>query len=462
MKSLKDPEIPANYLFSKEDLKKLIMPLMVEQLLTVLVGMCDSIMVAYAGEAAMSGVSLVDTIYVLIINIFVALATGGAVVAGQFLGMGRDEEGCRAVNQLVLFIAAAGLGVAVFIILGQNILLYGVFGHIEEDVRINARTYLMITAFSIPFIALYNGGAAIFRAMGNSRLPMRISIIMNLINVAGNATLVYVFAMGAAGVAIPTLVSRMFAGVTILFFLSRCKGRLHIFHPFRIHFDRALLKKILFIGVPNGVENSMFQLGKILLISVVSTLGTASIAANAIGNVVCNFQSLASMSMGLAILPVISRCVGANDYEQVKFYIHLMIKKAYIYGIAGILLVFALMPLIMRAYNVSPEAESAAVMILIYHGTAAMVIHPFAFAFPSVLRASNDVRYCMLVSSLSMWIVRIGGALAAVFLLHMGVFGIWFAMPFDWTVRAAFFIRRYRSGKWKLKHLPDMPAEESD
>ncbi len=442
--------IPDGYLFSRTDIRNLIIPLMVEQLLSVLVGLADSIMVAHAGEAAMSGVSLVDSVFLLIINIFAALATGGAVVAGHFLGMQKDKDGCRTVNQLLLFIAFTGCLVAGGIYLGRNVLMSAVFGQIEPDVRANAMIYLIITTGSIPFIALYNAGAAVFRAMGNSSLPMKIALAMNGINIVGNAILIFGFHMNAAGVAIPTLVSRAFAGIVILFYLNDQENRLHILHPFSFRPDRVLLKKILYVGIPNGIENSLFQLGKILLISVVSVLGTAAISANAMSNTITSFQSVTGNAMQYAMLAVASQCVGANDYEQVKYYTRLLIKKSYLYMWMSIGAVGILLPLFMKFYNVSPEAVQFATEIVVFHGVVAAVLWPLSFVFPNMLRAANDVKFCMIVSSVSMWTLRIFGSIFAVRVLHMGVFGIWFLMPFDWVFRIFFFIRRYRSGKWMV------------
>lgn len=455
----KEKTVPGNYLFSDTDLKKLIIPLVIEQLLGFTVGLCDSLMVAYAGEAAVSGVSLIDTVMQLMIALFAALATGGAVVAGQYLGASRDKDGCRTVNQLILFSAAAGLCIAALMYLGKNFILNVVFGQIDAEVHAAADRYLMITAASIPFIAVYNSGAALFRAQGNSKLSMKVSMMMNAINVTGNAILVYGFLMGVAGVAIPTLVSRAFAGIVILIPLADEKQRLHIEKPFRLHFDGHLVRKILFIGVPNGVENSLFQLGKILLLSIVSTLGTASIAANAIGNTIVGFEILAGNAIGLAMLTVVSQCVGALDYEQVAFYTKKLMKKAYLYIILTCALIILICPLILRIYNVSPEASGMAYNIIVMHGLFAMVIWPVSFVFPNTLRAANDVKYCMIVSALSMWIVRIGGAVFAIRVLHLGVYGPWIGMFADWFVRAVFFMRRYRSGKWKKYKVIPKKAE---
>ena len=309
-----------NYLFDNKALAALIIPLIVEQLLAVLVGMADSIMVASVGEAAVSGVSLVDNIMVLLINAFSALATGGAVVAGQYLGQGNKKGACKSATQLVWFITICALVITILIYVFKYWILHGVFGQIEPDVMKHANTYLMIVTASIPFIALYNGGAAIFRTMGNSEISMRVSIVMNIINVSGNAILIYGFHRGTEGVAIPTLVSRITAAVLIILLLCNQKRSVCIEPTWRYHADWSMIRKILNIGVPNGLENSMFQLGKIIVLSLVSTFGTYAIAANAVANAVALFQILPGMAISLAITTVIARCVGAGDYAQVKYY----------------------------------------------------------------------------------------------------------------------------------------------
>ena len=254
----------SSYLFDNKALLALIIPLVIEQLLAVLVGMADSIMIASVGEAAVSGVSLVDQIMVLLINVFAALATGGAVVAGQYLGQKNQKEACKSATQLVWFITLCSVVITLLVYAGKYFILHGIFGKIEADVMGHANTYLMIVTASIPFMALYNGGAAIFRAMGNSKVSMQVSIIMNIINVGGNAILIYGFHRGTEGVAIPTLVSRMVAAVIIIVLLCNPNQLLHIERTFRYKFNWQMVKKILSIGVPNGLENSMFQLGKIL------------------------------------------------------------------------------------------------------------------------------------------------------------------------------------------------------
>ncbi|MGN1191405.1 MAG: MATE family efflux transporter, partial [Dorea sp.] len=319
----------SNYLFDNRMLLALIIPLVIEQLLAVLVGMADSIMIASVGEAAVSGVSLVDQIMVLLINAFAALATGGAVVAGQFLGQKRTEDACRSATQLVWFVTICAIIITLIVYIGKYFILHVVFGQIEPDVMHHADIYLMIVSASIPFMALYNGGAAIFRVMGNSRVTMQVSIIMNIINVGGNAILIYGFHRGAEGVAIPTLLSRIVAALIITVLLCDQRRTLHIERTLHYRINWSLVKKILSIGVPNGLENSMFQLGKIIVLSLVSTFGTYAIAANAVSNAIAMFQTLPGMAVSLAVTSVISRCVGAGDYEQVKYYNKKLLKFTY-------------------------------------------------------------------------------------------------------------------------------------
>ena len=420
-----------------------------EQLLAVLVGMADSIMIASVGEAAVSGVSLVDNIMILIINIFAALATGGAVVAGQYLGQEKRKEACHASTQLIWFVTLCAIGITFIVYLGKGFILHTVFGHITSEVRGHANTYLLIVSASIPFIALYNGGAAIFRAMGNSRVSMQVSIIMNIINVSGNAILIYGLHRGTEGVAIPTLVSRIAAAVIITVLLCNEKRELYIEKSWHFRPNRKMIHGILLVGVPNGLENSMFQLGKILVLSLVSTFGTYAIAANAVSNAVAQFQILPGMAISLAITTVISQCVGAGDYEQVHYYLKKLLLIAYCAMAITVLIIFAVLPLILKAYHLSDITAKVTEEILIFHGISAVIIWPTAFSLPSAFRAAGDAKTCMYISIASMWIFRIGFSYLLGQFLHMGVFGVWVAMIIDWCFRVLCFGIRYLSGKWK-------------
>lgn len=438
-----------NRLFSRNDLVRLIIPLIVDQFLQVAVGLSDSIMVARVGEAAVSGVSLVDTVMLLIINIFTALATGGAVIAGQYLGRKDPKTGCEATAQLFNFTFLFSIFIMILGYLGQNVILYHVFGKIEPEVMKDSRTYLLIVLSSIPMIAMYNAGAAIFRAMGNSNIAMKTSLLMNSINVFGNALLIFGFHRGVEGVAIPTVVSRGVACVVILILLNNQEHELHILHPYPFKIKWNVLKKILYIGIPNGLENSMFQLGKIAVLSLVSGLGTASLAANAVGNNIANFAILPGMSFGFALLTVCAQCVGAGDFEQVKYYTKHMMRVEYLCLIASNLIVILALPFILSVYNLSDEAAQYANDIILYHAACVVTIWPLSFTLPNTLRAAADVKVTMVLSIISMWVFRFGFSYLLAIEFHMGIFGVWVSMTIDWLVRGIFFVCRYKSGRWQ-------------
>lgn len=440
-------------LFTNKDLKKLIIPLIIEQLLTVTVGLADSIMISSVGEAAVSGVSLVDSIMILLINMFSALATGGAVVAGQYLGQKKHVMACKTADQLILFISALAAVIMAGIYAMRGFILHGVFGAIEPAVMHSAEVYLLIVTASIPFLAVYNGCAALFRTMGNSKTAMQMSLFMNAVNIIGNAVLIYGVGMGVEGAAIPTLASRVIAAAVILVLLKNRNQAVHISRNFNFKFKGFLVGRILKIGVPNGVENSMFQLGKILVLSLVAGFGTASITANAVSNMVAMFEIIPGMAVGLAVLTVVSRCVGANDYEAARYYTKKLLKIAYASLIVFNLFIVAMLPVIIRAYHLSPETAAITRKILLYHTLCCVTIWPVSFTLPNTLRASNDVKYTMVTAIISMWIFRIFFSFVLGKWLGWGVFGVWVAMTLDWAVRAVLFFIRYIRGKWQYRTI---------
>ena len=441
------------YYFSNRALKRLIVPMIIEQFLAILVGMSDSIMVATVGEHAVSGVSLVDNIFILLIYLFAALATGGAVVMGQYLGQNKHEKANRAVNQLILFTALFAICIMIGLYLARNLILHRVFGAIEANVMEASKTYLLIVSASIPFIALYNAGAAVFRTMGNSKVPMYLSMMMNAINVGGNAILIFGFGMGVAGAATSTLVSRVISAVAIILLLGSPEHLLHLERPFSFKLDFGMLKKIAYIGIPNGLENGMFQLGKIMVLSMITGFGTAAIAANAVSNIIATFQVLPGMSVGMAVITVCSRCVGAGDYEAARYYTRKILKLVHILIIVFSVTTLVALPGIMHLYNLSDDAMTFTKQIIWYHGICCMLIWPEAFTLPNTLRAASDVKFCMILSIISMWVFRIAFSYSIAVRMGMGVLGVWIAMTIDWAVRAVLFIIRYRGKRWQHKSI---------
>ncbi len=440
-------------IFSKMDLRKLIVPLIIEQFLAVTVGMADVMMVSTAGEAAVSGVSLVDMINVLLINIFAALATGGAVVSSQFLGAKSRTKACDAAGQLLFISFLLSLLITILILFFKEPLLRLLFGKIEADVMNASLTYLTISAISYPFIAIYNSCAALFRSMGNSKVSMYTSVAMNIINIIGNTVFVFGFHMGVAGVALPSLISRFFACLVMLILLNNPLHEIHITLKKRFRPSLSMIKTILHIGIPSALESSMFQLGRVLVVSIIAGFGTVQIAANAVANNLDAFGCIPGQALSLAVITVIGRCVGAGDYTQAKYYTKKLIKAAYLITIALNCVILLAMPLILKIYNLSDATMQLASILVFIHNGSAMLLWPLSFVLPNALRASNDVRFTMGISIFSMWTFRIVFSYLLGQWLEWGAIGVWIAMVLDWVFRVICFTIRFLSGKWQ-KYKP--------
>ena len=439
--------------FTNKQLRVLIFPLVIEQFLGVAVGLADSVMVASVGEAAVSAVSLVDSINVLLFFAMNALATGGAVVCGQFLGRKDTERANEAGRQLLVFVVLLGTAVMAVLYLAKSIILHGLFGRIDADVMAYANTYFLIVEASIPFMALYSAGAAIFRVMGNSSVSMKISVVMNLVNVCGNAILIFGVGMGVEGVAIPTFAARVLGAAAVIVLLRNPAYIIHISRPFHYRFQGDMVKKILQVGVPSSIESSLFQLGKVMLLSLVSSFGTASIAANAIGNSIATVQTLPAAAIGVGMITVVSQCAGARDFEHARFYIRKLMCWSYVLMLIWNPLLFAIQPLLVGLYNVSGEAAHLAMIILWLHGGLGILMWPAAFTLPQALKGAGDTSYVMIVAVASMWTFRILTGFLFAKYLGMGVLGTWYAMFIDWVCRLILFLVRYRGKKWETKYV---------
>lgn len=410
-------------------------------------------MVTSVGEAAVSGISIVDSINILFINIFAALATGGAIVVAQYLGRDDGPNSKEAATQLVLSTTAISVVIMFVCLLGQNFLLDLVYGDVEAAVMVNARTYFFWSALSYPFLALYNGGAALFRVMGNSKVSMFCSLLMNVINIGGNAFLIFVMGWGVAGAAIASLVSRAVAAlvVTALLRAESCPLRMDSLRQLRP--DLPMIKSILRLGVPNGVENSMFQIGKILVQGIVASFGTVALAANAVANSIASFPNIAGGAVGLALITVVGQCCGAGRYDEAKSYILRL--GAATYGMmitVNLLMLLAVKPIV-GVFGLAPETTALTIEILVWFFLANMAIWPLSFMLPNGLRAAGDAKYSMVVSTISMWTFRIGFSYLLGIGLGLGVNGTWFAMYADWLCRAICFTLRFLSGKWQNKRV---------
>lgn len=436
-------------LFSRQDLRKLIVPLVLEQALAITVGMADTMMISSVGEAAVSGVSLVDMFNMLVFSVLAALATGGSVVTSQYLGAGKPEKACRSAKQLVYTAGLIAIVVAVLVVLFNRPVLRLFFGSIEEDVMQNAMIYMVISALSFPMLAVYNAAAALFRSMGNSQITFKVSVLMNLVNIGGNAICIFGLHMGVAGVAIPTLVSRTMAGIILYVLLLKPENVIRIERG-RFRFEWEEVKRILFIGIPSGIENGIFQLGRVLVVSIIAGFGTVQIAANGVANSLDAMGCIAGQAMNLAMIAVIGRCVGARDEKQIRYYTKKILGMTYLYMIVTNVLILLFLPKILLLYGLGEETTQLAYTLVMIHDGMAMFLWPLSFVLPNMLRACNDVKFTMVVSIFSMITFRIGLSYVLGVQMNLMAVGVWIAMVVDWVFRITCFVARYLSGRWKV------------
>ena len=435
-------------IFNRQALVRLILPLLAEQFLSVAMGMADTLMVSGVGEAAVSSVSLVDSLNILIIQILSALATGGAVISSQYLGRRDGEKAAKSAAQLYTVLAVSTIAVMLVILVLSRPILRIVFGRIDDDVMSFSQTYFLISAISYPFIGFYNAGAALFRAQGNSRISMLASLVMNIINICFNALFIYGLGMGVLGAALATLLGRVFAAAWVFWQQQQIENPLCIRHIADMKPDGDLIRRILGIGIPSGLENGMFQIGKLCVSSLTSTLGTAAIAANAVANSVCTAANVPGATMNLAMIPVVGRCLGAGDKEQAKKY-SLQLTGIAIVGLGLTnLAMFLLLPEIITWFHLSAEAASMCTVVVHWFSVFCVVFWAPSFTLPNALRSGGDARYTMTVSIFSMWLFRVILSYIFVLKLNMGLTGVWFGMFIDWICRSVFFMIRFVSNKW--------------
>lgn len=443
-------------LFDRRSLVRLILPLVIEQFLAMTIGMADTMMVTTAGDAAVSGISLVDSINLLLIQVFAALATGGAVLASQYLGNQQPENGRAAAKQLVYASGAAALVLMTLSLCFRRQILSLIFGNVEEAVMEAALVYFRLTALSFPFLALYNAGAALFRSMGNSKVSMFTSLLMNVVNIVGNAILIYGFQWGARGAGTATLVSRSLGAVIMLILVCRRKNPLYVEKIWRPEFHGDMLLGILKVGVPNGVENGMFQVGKLMVARLITSFGTAAVTANAVSNSVASVATVPGSAMGLAMITVVGQCMGAREPEQAVSYTKKLMGLVYLLnGALCVALILAAHPLMYSGLfkELSDETYAMATQVLQSYGTACLFVWPLAFTLPNCLRAAGDAKFTMVVSLLSMWIFRIGCSYLLAYAFHITLMSAWLAMYLDWVVRAIAFSVRFLRGRWKTIRL---------
>lgn len=431
----------------------LLIPVVLEQLLNSIMGTADTMMVSNVGSAAISAVSLVDSINVLVIQAFSALAAGGAIVCAQYIGQRNKEKANESARQVLFIITAISVAVSLICLVLQKPLLRLIFGSVEPAVMRASETYFFYTALSFPFIAAYDSAASIFRAQDNTKGPMIISMISNVMNIAGNAVMIWVFHMGVAGAALSTLISRIFCAVVVIIQLRKEREGQEIVvrDYFKIRPDWSMIRRILGLGIPSGIENSMFQLGKLAIQSTVSTLGTAAIAAQAMTNILENLNGIAAIGVGVGLMTSVGQCLGAGRQDEAVYYIKKLCVIAEVIIIISCLGVFALTKPITILGGMEKESADMCFHMVMWITIVKPLVWIMAFIPGYGLRAAGDVKFSMIVSCCTMWACRFCLCVFLIRVMGFGPMGVWIGMFADWTLRGIIFTWRFHSRKW-LQH----------
>jgi putative MATE family efflux protein len=434
---------------------QLIWPLFVDQILIVLVGIVDTIMVASLGEAAVGGVSLVDSINQLIVTVLASFNIGGAVVCSQYLGRQDAENASNGAKQLIYSVTAISILLGLVMFLWRAPVLRAVYGSIEQGVMTEAETYFFYTSLSYPFIALSSAGAAVFRSMGNSRVGMWVSFLTIVLKFAGNALFIYGLHWGVAGVAISTLLCRFIAAALTFVLLMNSKGPISIRGILRPRLMPSIVRSIMKVAVPNGLEGGAFQVGKLALARLVTVFGTAAIAGNALGNIFISIGNLPGSAIAQALLVVVGQCMGTADFEGARRHTRRLIGFSYIVMIAYNVIILLSMPLIFRAFgqSLSPESLAYGRVFGTIFCTAAMLIWIPAYCLPNALRAAGDGPYTLVISAIAMWAARVGIAYLLAYVFGVGAVCVWISMVCEWALRATGYVTRWRGGKWREKRV---------
>lgn len=439
--------------FSSRYLLTLIIPLILESLLNMMIGMADTIMVSNCGEAAVSAVSLVDSVSVLLIQLFTAFSTGGAVVVSQYLGRKDKASAILSVRNLIYISVLIALVLSLLMLLFRGFVIDIIFGDIAEDVRAYTDDYFVPILISYPALALFESLTAISRSEGKTGRTMGAAVLMNVVNISGNAILIYAFGLGPRGAGIASLSSRLLGCMMMFAMMYRRSEELSMIGLAKGPISLAMIKRILRIAIPAGIESTVFHIGKILVQSLIATLGTASIAINAVVGNFNSYSNIPGNGINLALITIVGQCRGKNNFKDIYYYTRLMMLAVYLSTLLITIPLYMLTPQVVHLYGL--EDVSAALAVPIARGCliACLVIWPFAFTMPNTLKAVGDVKFIMLSSFFSMWAFRVVLSYILVRLFHMGVEAIWYSMYADWTCRGTLYYLRYKSGKWKEKSI---------
>lgn len=414
----------------------------------MLVGIADTFVVSYAGESAVSGVSLVNSFNTVIIYLFTALASGGAVITSQYIGSRNPAKASKSSGQLLMISTVISLIISIIILVFNQQLLNLFFGKVDADVMDACVTYLKITAVSFPMLSIYNSGAALCRSIGKTKITMYISTAANIINVIGNLIGVFLLHAGVGGVAYPTLIARALSAIAITLYCFVFAGDIQYNARSIFTWDGNLLKRILHIAIPNSIENGIHQLVKVALSSLAALFGTYQIAANGVAQSIWSFAGMTGLAMAPVFTTVIGQCMGAQNVDSANYYFKKLSKISFVLSVGWNGLILVLTPLFIQYFSLSSETKELIILLVLLNNIFNGLFYPFAGPFGNGLRAAGDVRFSMYITVFLTICGRLLFSYIFMVICNLGVMGIPLGIGLDLLVRGLIFVIRYKSQKW--------------
>ena len=422
------------------------LPIFVELLLQLLVGNVDQMMVSRVSQPSVAAIVNANQIMNLVIIVLSMASTAVTVILSQYLGAQDEKNASRTCMVSIVLIGGVSLAATILVFAGHTPLYRAI--HVPEEVFDEASLYLLIVGAFILVQGLYLTFSAMIRAFAMVKEVMIISVIMNAMNIVGNAILIFGFHMGVAGAALSTLISRIFCAIVVMYFLRSPKEEICVRDYTKIRPDRHKIKMILALGIPTGIENGMFQFGKLAIQSTVSTLGTAAIAAQAMTNILENLNGIAAIGIGIGLMNVVGECIGAGRKDEAIYYTKKMCLVSEVVIIISCLLVFALTKPIIHLGGMSAESGRMCFFMVTWITIIKPIVWVPAFIPAYSMRAAGDVKFSMILSCTTMWLCRVTLCVVLCRVFGFGPIAVWIGMFSDWTLRGIFYTLRFHGRKW--------------
>ncbi|MNW35359.1 MATE family multidrug exporter [compost metagenome] len=431
----------------------IIIPILVDQAFIILMSLLNTAMVSSSGVAAVSAVSMVDSLNIFLINVFVAVATGGTVIVAQYKGSGNLEMVSRAASQAISAVAILSILLSSFVIVFHTPTLNLLFGNADADVLQNAKIYLIGSCISYPFIAIFQAVSGVLRGVAETRACLRLSLIMNLTFLGLNVLLITIFNMGVRGLIISMILARVLGMVTSLIYLLKYNQTLRFKIKNALSIDFSMLKKIMFIGLPFAAEQMFFNGGKLLTQTFIVQLGTFAITVNAISGSIALVYQIGSQALSIAVVTVVGQCIGRRDIQDARKFIKSFLGLSTVFFIIGIVVLLPLFPLLMKLFSPPEEIISTIFALTLLNAIAQPFLWSCSFILPSALRAAGDSSFTSISSLLTMWLFRVILGYFLGITLNFGIMGVWVAMVAEWGIRGMIFAWRFRGDKWYAHKL---------